>query len=215
MIGTNHAENGIVNITELYKIIEKVNPDVIFEEMPPLFFDQYYIKKQRSNLEAETIKNYLEKHCIPHIPIDTYIVSDSFFRNTGKVHEKVEIRSRKYCQLIDANRILAGKYGFNYLNSVDCENMQAELAKEIQETVIEINDSNITQYWNTWLDVAENRDLQMIENIYNYSNSNEFKIGLFTIGAAHRKSIIQKIEKRIIHESSNIQWNYRNYEEIF
>jgi len=44
--------------------------------------------------------------------------------------------------------------------------------------------------------------------------SNEFKIGLFTIGAAHRKSIIRKIENNVLYKNQSIQWNYRNYEDI-
>lgn len=213
LLGTNHAENGLANSNELYRIIEKVNPEVIFEEIPPICFESYYITKKRSNLETETINLYLEKYSIKHVPVDIYNVSDSFFKNTAKVHEKVERKSRKYRQLIDENKYRTGKYGFKYLNSVDCEELQAELSKEILETVKEINDANLIQYWNTWVDVEESRDLKMIENIYNYSMSNEFEIGLFTIGAAHRKSIIRKIENNVLYK--NIQWKYHDYENIF
>jgi len=162
LIGTNHAENGLVNSNELYRIIEKVNPEVIFEEIPPIYFDLYYTTKERSNLETQTINLYKRAYSIKHIPVDIYNVSDSFFKNTAKVHENVERRSRKYCQIIDTNKYMTGKYGFRYLNSVDCENMEAELSKEIQETVKEINDNIIIQYWNTWVDVEESRDLAMI-----------------------------------------------------
>lgn len=45
LIGTAHIENGQCNSDELYKIIESINPDVIFEEMPSSHFNVYYATK--------------------------------------------------------------------------------------------------------------------------------------------------------------------------
>jgi len=42
LIGTTHSESGQCNSDELYKILEDINPEVIFDELPSHFFDMYY-----------------------------------------------------------------------------------------------------------------------------------------------------------------------------
>ena len=46
LICTVHEEKGICNINELYKIIERINPEIIFEEINPSAFDEYYKDKK-------------------------------------------------------------------------------------------------------------------------------------------------------------------------
>ena len=52
MACTRHDEVGKCNSNELYKIIESINPELIFEEIPPSYFDEYYMRKTRNNLEV-------------------------------------------------------------------------------------------------------------------------------------------------------------------
>jgi len=42
LIGTIHWENGKCNPDELHKILEDINPEVIFDELPSSSFDMYY-----------------------------------------------------------------------------------------------------------------------------------------------------------------------------
>ena len=42
LIGTIHLENGQCNSDELHKILEDINPEVIFDELPSHSFDMYY-----------------------------------------------------------------------------------------------------------------------------------------------------------------------------
>ena len=62
LISTRHDEVGKCNSNELYKIIESINPELIFEEIPPSYFDKYYIDRSCNNLETDTINKYLETH---------------------------------------------------------------------------------------------------------------------------------------------------------
>ena len=64
LVGTNHGENSNCNQNEFYKIIEAINPEVIFEELSPLYFNDYYIDKVGKRLETSTIIKYLENHQI-------------------------------------------------------------------------------------------------------------------------------------------------------
>jgi hypothetical protein len=64
VFNTEHGEAGKCNINELYRIIESINPEIIFEEIPPCVFDEYYKNMTRNNLETNAIKIYLKNHNI-------------------------------------------------------------------------------------------------------------------------------------------------------
>lgn len=70
LIATIHNERGLCNQNELYKIIEQINPDIIFEELSHPSFVAIYEKLLRDSLETKTIKQYLQRHAIPHLPVD-------------------------------------------------------------------------------------------------------------------------------------------------
>jgi hypothetical protein len=46
----------------------------------------------------------------------------------------------------------------------------------------------------------------MIQNIQNYCNNNHFNSAIFMCGAAHRKSIIEKIENPKTEKQINLSW---------
>jgi hypothetical protein len=72
LIFTCHTELGKCNSDELFKIIENIGPDVIFEELSIILFDKFYNGNQLPNesLEIKCIKRYLQNHNIKHIPVD-------------------------------------------------------------------------------------------------------------------------------------------------
>lgn len=195
LISTVHKENGNCNLNELYKIIETINPEIIFEEIPPSEFDSYYKDKNKNNLETNTINKYLESHQVEHIPVDYYNIPASFFKDNDYMHRRVEANSFEYRKLMDNHSIYVREYGFKYLNSIYCDNLYNELYKTIEYTLQKINDDKLLQTFKTWNDVNEKREYEMIKNIYSYSKEHSFNRGLFLIGAAHRRSIVNKIEK--------------------
>ncbi len=214
LICTVHEEKGICNINELYKIIEKINPEIIFEEIPPSAFDAYYKDKNRNNLETNTINKYLEGHQIEHIPVDYFNIPTSFFEDNGYMHKRVEAISYDYRRLIDTHSLYVKQYGFKYLNSVYCDNLHNELYNAIEKALETINDEKLFQTYKLWNDNIEKREYEMINNIYSYCENNKFNTGLFFIGAAHRESIIKIIQKHAGTENVEINWNYSNYENI-
>jgi hypothetical protein len=216
LIGTNHKSKGICNISELYKIIKGVNPEVIFEEIAPSYFDNYYKNKTNNNLETDTILKYLENHQIEHIPIDYDNVPPiSFFRDDQHMHERIERFSYTYRNLVDTNSFYIGKYGFRYLNSADSLNLNKALDNEIEETLKMFDDKKLFKIRKSWNDLNEIRENEMIKNIYNYSIGHKYNVGLFLFGAAHRGSIINIIQKYIETENIKLNWNYDDYNSIF
>ena len=85
LIGTIHSENGQCNSNELYKILENINPEVIFDELPSHFSDMYYsdsfdmycannILLNRNPpvvpLEVKCNKKYKQNYNVEIIPVD-------------------------------------------------------------------------------------------------------------------------------------------------
>ena len=209
LIGTIHKNKGICTYTELCKIIESINPEVIFEEKPPTYFDEYYTTKTRSNLESDAINLYLENHKATQVLVDYNIIPDeTFFSNNRYMHFQIEKRSRGYRAIIDTNSNYIENYGFNYLNSIECLKSHESLDNEIEETLKFINQEKLFPIRKAWLEWEEKRDNAMMINIYKYCKSNIFKTGLFLIGTAHRKSIIEKISEYNKKYNLNINWHY-------
>lgn len=215
LICTVHFNNGLCNEIELCKIIENISPEIIFEEIPPSTFDDYYKYKSKNNLESNAINNYLKNYKCKHIPVDyDYIPSKLYFDEYGSVHHEVEKRSNIYKNIIDSQYIYKEYYGFKFLNSAYSVQLYRQLYDEIEVVLKLMNNEKITRINEKWKEIIEKRETEMINNIYNYCENNEFERGLFFIGAGHRESIIKKINNYIEKNILNINWNYNNYNNI-
>jgi len=210
LIGTHHRELGKCNSDELYKIIESIKPDVIFVELSPDLLDRIFIGNQLTNelLEVKFIKKYSVSHNIRFIPVDIdpdqglplrdieYMFS-TFKKND--VHKKIEDEQYK----------LLARDGFVFLNSK--KNMDLFEEKKITErNLIEfmMNKNQLLRIWNYFYEEQENRDSEMLRNIYNYSKLNSYETAIFIIGAGHRKSLMQKIQEYEGKEEFKLNWTF-------
>ena len=214
LVCTEHSENGKCTSCELCNILERIKPEIIFEEIPPSLFNEYYKDKSRYNLETNAINMYLENHQVNHIPVDFYDIPEKFFKENGYMHKRINSRSREYKTLIDTKAIYVQQYGFKYLNSIYCMDIYSQIYQSMYVALKKIDDKKLIQIYESWNNVMEKRENEMIKNIYTYSKEHEYNMGVFFIGAAHRKSIIQLIEKSNNNESVKINWNYSNYGKI-
>ena len=212
---TIHKECGKCNSLELHRIIESISPEIIFEELSPSFFDKYYVTKIYKNLETDTIKKYIENCNIVHIPIGSRnIPSDSFANDVRYMYNRMEsltdINGYNY-RIFDAkNSMYAGMYGFQYLNSIHCIDVQNKIDVAIEKCLQKINDEKLYQIYKLWKDSNNKRENEMLQNIYNYSKENQYNQAIFFIGAGHRKSIIEKIEKYKTQENIKLNWIFYN-----
>lgn len=211
LIGTTHSKNGLCNSDELYKIIEEIKPNIIFDELPSQFSDIYYSESFDTfcaniimlgrpmpivPLEVKCIKKYKQNYGIEIIPVD--------IDNRQKLSELQEEISSMYLTFFSNDDykklnnnidILAAQEGFQFLNS----NHFLELLREkesLEKTIMEsnINKNRLLSLYNLFhLEQGENRENAMLNNIYNYSKANEYTQAILLIGANHRKSIMQKI----------------------
>jgi hypothetical protein len=185
----------------LYKIIQKVSPQVIFLEA----VDETYSKYEKyllstygvyhQKLEISAIQKYSTNASFKYVPVCENTLPDAFHTKNRIVCQYKEIQN-----LIDNFNSLAAKHGFKFLNSSKCMDLQNEL--RLMESQV-LNDSNLDKSVREGIDSYEN---PMIRNIYSYCNHNHFSSAIFMCGAAHRKSIIEKIEKSKTEEKMNLTW---------
>jgi hypothetical protein len=197
LISTHHRQIGKCNADELYKIIESVNPEIIFEELSAITFDIAYkiIQHPDEPLEIKAIKRYLLDHNITHIPVDTIADYNMPTRQmedmlrmfqTHDVYKKIENDQYKMIE----------KVGFTFLNSKRSLELIEE-KKIAERNFIEsmINKDQLLRIWNHFYAQQENRDREMLCNIYNYSKEHSYDKAIFTVGALHRKSLMEKIQE--------------------
>ncbi|HEY6505286.1 MAG TPA: hypothetical protein VIZ28_15030, partial [Chitinophagaceae bacterium] len=130
-----------------------------------------------------------------YVPVCENGLSDAFQKKI-----KIVCQNRELQKLIDNFNSLAAEHGFKFLNSLECINLQEEM--RVLESRI-LNNSDMDKIVKADIDAYEN---PMIQNIYSYCNNNHFGSAIFMCGAAHRKSIIEKIEKSKTKEQENLTW---------
>jgi hypothetical protein len=200
-ISTIHKEIGKCNADELYKIIETLNPEVIFLEAVDETYSTYenylfstygvYHKK----LELSAIQKYNHTHSFEYVPVCENYLSEAFHQKNRIVCENRDLQ-----KLIDNSISLAATYGFSFLNSLKSINLQEEM-RMLESRIL--SGSDLDRIVKEDIEAYEN---PMIQNIYSYCKSHQFKTAIFMCGAAHRKSIIEKIDRSKTEEQVNLTW---------
>lgn len=209
LVSTEHRESGKCNSEELIKILESINPDIIFEEETDdeKFYKYYNEENIFNSLEVKSIKKYLRNHDVKHIPIDlktnfNYKEWDYMFDTFKKYNV--------YKQILKEHCILRDNDGFAYLNSEKCTELFDKM-KATERQLIEfsgLNKNELLRIYNSFNKEHVNRENAMLLNIYNYSKENQFNQAVFLIGYAHRKSMIEKITAYEPSENFKIHWTF-------
>ncbi|MEC3905979.1 hypothetical protein VOI54_03005 [Tamlana sp. 2201CG12-4] len=210
-IFTRHQEIGICNSFELLKIVEKISPEIIFEELQYSVFNEIYKEKGRTTLETNTIKKYLQSHSIKHIPVDTYDQPKSHeeecYNMLNKVSSQASMESFQYRGKIDHLSYLESHFGFDFLNSDQNDKILEEIDILKERILKSINDENLFRIATLEKEIVEKRENRILDNIYNFSKEHLYKQALLFIGSAHRKSIIKKIKTIRKQEKLIINWS--------
>lgn len=212
-IGTKHLESGKCNSDELYKIIESINPDVIFEELSSNLFNIIY-NTNLLNLppdvvtEIKCIKKYVQNHNIKHIPVDVDIryISDKEQNWMFDTFEKYD----DYNKIDNEQSLLAAQYGFNFINSDKCSDLSEQKNTVIKNIIgVDINKNELFRVHQLFNKQDDTRESAMLKNIYNYSKENQYCQAVFLIGSGHKKNIKQKITE--YKKLSEIKLNWTMY----
>jgi hypothetical protein len=214
LISTEHRTSGKCSPDELYKIIESINPEVIFEEETnDDTFHKHFNDVQNSSLslEIQCIKKYLQNHNVKHIPVDiepnqylSFSEWDYMF-NTFRKYDMYKRIEKQHCAFRDIE-------GFAYLNSKKCLELFDEI-KITEKQLIEfsgINKNSLLQIHQLFHKEHDNRENEMLLNIFNYTKENQYSEAVFLLGYAHRKSMMKKIQRS--EEKGELKLNWTFYE---
>lgn len=210
LVFTRHDEMGNCNSFELHRIIEKINPEIIFEELSVSNYDKAYKEQSLIKVESEAIKLYLQNHDIEHIPVDTYNLPDRYYDNVNimlrSLYDSIRRESLDLRRLLDHQASLTRLKGFSFLNS-DQHDELMEIIHAQRELILNIiNDEWLFKIANLEKEVIDKREDEIIDNVYNYSKENAYNQALLFIGAGHRKSMREKIKERKTKEEIVINW---------
>lgn len=207
LVFTHHSELGKCNSDELYKIIESINPDVIFEELPQDLFDKFYPENQLpyEPPEVKSVRRYLSNHNIDHIPVDIDVSESLSTRGIEYVFNSFK-KYNVYRKIENEQIDLIVADGYAFLNSKRCEELFTQ--KSIIETTLlaSIMNSQLSRIHQMFYEEQENREHEIIKNIYNYSKQKPYNHGLLLIGSGHRKAIFEKIETYKTQEDLKLNW---------
>ena len=221
LVATGHKEKGLCNSHELFKIIEQISPDVIFEEIPPGKFEAVYAGTRQASLEVEAIKAYLQKYPDTyHYPVDLDIeqaTEKQIKTEVDGIYFICKDYSPEYKYLDGLIRYWSEKYGFPFLNNDRCSEIISRkkvLEKQILDALRKDNNQRAMDHetlnlaYKQWIDQIEDRENEMLRNIYSYMEQKKYDRALFLVGAAHRKSIMQKIQEYESKEKIKLNWKF-------
>lgn len=201
LISTVHKELGKCNADELYKILKKLSPEVVFLEATEdtyskykhLLFSNFEVFDEK--LEIKALQKYSSISQFKYVPVLEKGLGYSFEKKFKLICQSTHIQ-----KLLDNSKALTSTEGFDFLNSDESIKLHHEMRKYGDSF---LTDDELIQTFNNDIDEYEN---SMISNIYSYCLNTKFENAVFMCGVAHRKSIIDKIEIYDSKQSLNINW---------
>lgn len=206
IIASCHKEIASFNHLGLLEILKRFSPDIIFEELDNNTFDLIYKERKSFALEPKAILLYLKQFNVAHKPVDTYSFPDRDVKNYNYVLNIIEKTNPEYRTLaeIQLKKSLIG--GFQFLNSIE-NNQIIECLQQIEMDVLnKLNDSNYHAIYKKWQNITISRERTFIENINRNLESTNYKNAVFITGAEHKYSLEKHLDLNAIYPDK--QWIY-------
>jgi hypothetical protein len=202
------------NPKELYKIIETIKPEVIFEENSFSRTKDFYKNQYLHTLETEALVPYILNYKVEYIPVETFDVPLNYEENRDYVSNELSKISSEYNLIFKEIFRKSQEIGFSYLNSMECSNLFVK-SQEITANIVKTsNDKSLFTAYNISQSITDNRENYMINTIYDYSKNHDYNNAIFITGAEHRKSIIVKIQDYERIYGLNINWSFNIYKNV-
>jgi hypothetical protein len=160
---------GCANASELRAILERIQPEVIFLEVPLAAFDDFYVIYSRSNLESIAVRRYLESHQVKLVPVDLPTPAGDFFENVEYLRKGIWQESPEYRQLVARDSACISAHGFAYLNSEHYSSLWTDVYKEMLSTIRRIGDPRLVEIFELWKKTIALRENEMMKKIEEFS----------------------------------------------
>lgn len=208
VISSFHKILGNCNPSELYKIIEHLEPDVIFEELSTDGFEIIYSPNyQPETIEVITIKQYLKTYPIKHFPVDNYPVNENDLLSDAQI---IWDNSKEYRELWNKKLNRINESGYYFLNSDECTEIIDRLTKIEEAVLTETNNIKLLNEHRLEKLLHDKREIEMLRSIYNIASQHPFENSVFICGAEHRQGIRKKIQEFETKENKKIKWTFFN-----
>ena len=208
LVCTVHEELGLANASELHAILTHIQPEIIFLEVPIAAFADYYETCSRRNLESSAVRRYQIDHRIELVPVDAPTPEREFFEDHQYLHSRVREVSPEYRQLLTLDSAYLRTHGFSYLNSDSCSELWSEIYRATYSAVEKTGDTRLVEISEAWQRTKELRERIMLRNIQEFCSGRTFDRGVFLVGAAHRRGIIDKCSETPTTDSSRLLWDH-------
>lgn len=208
LISSFHKIHGNCNPRELYKIIEHLQPDVIFEELSTngfeIIYSPYY---QPETIEAITVKQYLQKYPIKHFPVDNYPVNENDLLSDAQI---IWDNSMEYRELWNEKLTRLNESGYYFLNSDKCTEIIDRLTRIEEAVLTETKNIKLLNEHKTEKLLHDKRETEMLRSIYDIASQHPFDKSVFICGSEHRQGIKKKLKEFETKESNKIKWTFFN-----
>jgi len=155
----------------------------------------------------------MKAHRAEVFPVDIMEESSEMRAERERRDRELRARSRDYCHFVNADRQYIHKHGFAYLNSKYCVETCVNVDAATREALESIGDAELSRGYEEWNDVHEHREQEMMKNIQRYAEAHPFNTGIFLLGAAHRRAIMDKAASSLADGAwVVIDWNFGDYE---
>lgn len=200
-----HTEIGKCNPAELYRIIENIRPEVIFEELPINIYQSIYSgQKPPQTVESKAVLAYSNNYIVKHFPVDTYNFDiNELFSD----YEFIMRHSTEYIELFNKLIATVGNLGYDFLNSEKCTTLLSKLKSLELKVLTENSNKELLISYKNEKDIHEKRETEMIKNIINYTFNNPFNNAILICGTDHKEGLLKKIEEYSIEHNSQVNWS--------
>lgn len=207
LIGTHHAERGAVTASALTAILARIQPKVIFAEIP-----QAQLGAWRSGtfgtLESSAVACYANMHPCEVIAVDSPEPECAFFQDWQDASRVIERTSPEYRRLMDFHTDRLSREGFAYLNSDSCIQAWTDIYREERETIRYIGASRFQEIYARVRSLNERREKEMLRKIHDYCASGAPSCSVLLVGAAHRGSIIDQLKALNATTMLPVTWDW-------
>ncbi|MBN2589883.1 MAG: hypothetical protein JXA96_08465 [Sedimentisphaerales bacterium] len=209
IVSTCHREKGTITAANLCRILEQIQPEVIFLEVSPDNFNLLYHSGTPKTLEPKAVLQFASNRNVELVPVDLSI-------HAGTAKEKADYRfkvldtySSERRKQIDMriNECML-RDGFEYLNGDQYSKDLNELDNEDLKVIRRLNDPKITELNEWWISINSYREDEMLRRIFEYSQINTFQEAVFLIGSAHRDAIFEKSKEQNDNLLQLVKWQH-------
>jgi len=194
LISTTHKEKGLANSENLCSILQHINPELVFIELPHNQHTDYFTNFTLRTLESDALNIFREHNQVEIFLVDSEAPEAGIFKDIDFLFDNIHRNSQHLDSILEYIHQFTCQYGFPYLNSNKHNEHLTAQKEEEHKTVQRLNDSKLIALYEKWNNIHAQREIEMLNNIQEYSAKHSFVNAVFLVGSAHSHSIIKRIK---------------------